>query len=322
MTAPAAQALPAQPSAASGRKDRLTVIKLGGNAMADGELKASFADDVVRMHRAGLQPVVVHGGGPQISAELERHGLTATFRGGLRVTTPRAMGVVRMVLAGRVQRELVGLINRHGPMAVGMTGEDADTVTAVRHLPVIEGRPVDIGRVGQVSAVDTTLLRTLLADGRIPVVSPIARSADDDGIYNVNADTAAAALASALGAGELLLLTDVQGLYADWPDSHEVIERLTATELEALLPELSHGMTPKMAACLHAVRHGVGRARVLDGRVRHAALAGLRPDERSGTTVVPDATPSQIDRMAPHMAPHHSTCTYGSQGASDGRTGP
>lgn len=292
MTAPAPQALPARP-AGSGRKDRLTVIKLGGNAMADGELEASFADDVVRMHRAGLRPVVVHGGGPQISAELERHGLTATFRGGLRVTTPRAMGVVRMVLAGRVQRELVGLINRHGPLAVGMTGEDADTITAVRHLPVIEGGPVDIGRVGEVSAVDTTLLRALLADGRIPVVSPIARSADDDGIYNVNADTAAAALASALGAGELLLLTDVQGLYADWPDSHEVIERLTATELEALLPELSHGMTPKMAACLHAVRHGVGRARVLDGRVRHAALAGLRADERSGTTVVPDATERQ-----------------------------
>lgn len=263
------------------------VIKLGGNAMVDEELKASFADDVVRVRNAGLSPVVVHGGGPQISAELERYGLNSEFRAGLRVTTPPAMDVVRMVLA-RVQRELVGLINRHGPYAVGMTGEDADTITAVRHLPVIDGEPLDIGRVGEISEVDTGVLEALLADGRIPVVSSVARSADDSHVYNVNADTAAAALATALGARELLLLTDVQGLYANWPHSDELIDSLTATELEKLLPELTHGMVPKMAACLHAVRHSVARARVLDGRVRHSVLTAMFTDEASGTTVVAD----------------------------------
>ena len=265
------------------------IVKLGGNAMVDQELKASFADDVVRLRDAGLSLVVVHGGGPQISAELERHGLTTEFRSGLRVTTPRAMDVVRMVLAGRVQRELVGLINRHGPYAVGMTGEDADTITAVKHLPVVDGEPLDIGRVGEIREVDTTVVEALLACGRIPVVSPVARSADDGHVYNVNADTAAAALAAALGARELLLLTDVQGLYADWPHSDEVIGHLTAGELEKLLPELTHGMVPKMTACLHAVRNGVARARVLDGRVRHSVLTAMLTAERSGTTVVPDA---------------------------------
>lgn len=268
--------------------ERTVIVKLGGNAMVDDELKASFTHDVVRVRDAGFSPVVVHGGGPQISAELERYGLTSEFRAGLRVTTSPAMDVVRMVLAGRVQRELVGLINRHGPYAVGMTGEDANTITAVRHLPVVDGEPLDIGRVGEVSEVDTGVLNALLADGRIPVVSSVARSADDGHVYNVNADTAAAALATALGARELLLLTDVQGLYADWPDSEEVIGILTAAELEKLLPELTHGMVPKMRACLHTVRHGVPRARVLDGRVRHSLLTALLTDVTSGTTVVAD----------------------------------
>ncbi|MCP9946443.1 acetylglutamate kinase [Streptomyces somaliensis] len=267
---------------------RTVVVKFGGNAMVDDDLKAAFAQDVVFLRRAGLRPVVVHGGGPQISAALDRHGLTSEFRAGLRVTTPEAMDVVRMVLAGRVQRELVGLLNRHGPLAVGLTGEDAHTLTAIRHRPLVDGEPVDIGRVGEITAVDTGAVEALLADGRIPVVSSIARSEDDEHVYNVNADTAAAALAAALGAETLMVLTDVEGLYEDWPHSDEVVSRLTATELEKLLPGLSSGMVPKMEGCLHAVRNGVRTARVIDGRVPHAILLEIFTDEGVGTMVVPD----------------------------------
>ncbi|MEU2076522.1 acetylglutamate kinase [Streptomyces sp. NPDC013489] len=276
-------------SSAPTRLGQITVIKLGGHAMVDDAQKAAFAQDVVRARAAGIRPVVVHGGGPQISTELERRGVAGEFKAGLRVTTPQAMEVVRMVLAGQVQRELVGLINRHGPFAVGLTGEDADTITAVKHMPEIDGELVDIGRVGEITSVSTTLIRSLLDAGHIPVVSSVARSAEDGHVYNVNADTAAAALAVALGARELLLLTDVAGLYADWPHSEEVIERLTATELEKLLPELSSGMIPKMAGCLRAVRSGVAAARIIDGRAGHAVLAGMFTEAPIGTTVVPDA---------------------------------
>lgn len=267
---------------------KTVVIKFGGNAMVDDELKAAFAQDVVFLRHAGLKPVVVHGGGPQISAQLERHGLVSEFKAGLRVTTPEAMDVVRMVLAGQVQRELVGLLNAHGPLAVGMTGEDAHTLTATKHLPEIDGERVDIGRVGEISAIDTGALQALLDDGRIPVVSSIARSADDGHVYNVNADTAAAALAAALGAETLMVLTDVEGLYEDWPHSDEVISKLTASELERLLPELASGMVPKMEGCLHAVRNGVTTARVIDGRVQHSILLEIFTDEGIGTMVVPD----------------------------------
>ncbi|WP_258037249.1 MULTISPECIES: acetylglutamate kinase [unclassified Streptomyces] len=267
---------------------RTVVIKFGGNAMVDDELKAAFAQDVVFLRQAGLRPVVVHGGGPQISKQLDRHGLVSEFRAGLRVTTPEAMDVVRMVLAGQVQRELVGLLNRHGPLAVGLTGEDAHTLSATRHRPRIEGELVDIGRVGEITETDTGAIEALLADGRIPVVSSIARSADDDHIYNVNADTAAAALAAALGAETLMVLTDVEGLYEDWPHSDDVISRLTATELEKLLPSLASGMVPKMEGCLYAVRNGVRTARVIDGRVQHSILLEIFTDEGIGTMVVPD----------------------------------
>ncbi|MFB7216554.1 acetylglutamate kinase [Streptomyces sp. NPDC056255] len=266
----------------------IAVIKLGGSAMVNEELKSAFAHDVVRLHEAGLRPVVVHGGGPQISSELSRQGIKSEFKGGLRVTSPAAMEVVRMVLAGVVQRDLVGLVNHYRPLAVGMTGEDADTITAARHHPEISGELVDIGRVGEITHVNTRLLERLLADGLIPVVSSIARSIEDGHVYNVNADTAAAALATALGAAQLLLVTDVAGLYADWPHTEEVYERLTAKELEDLLPELSTGMLPKMQGCLHAVRNGVRSAQVVDGRVRNAILSAVLMDRRSGTTVVPD----------------------------------
>nr|WP_308355072.1 acetylglutamate kinase [Streptomyces sp. MUM 203J] len=271
---------------------RTVVVKFGGNAMVDPDLQRTFAQDVVELRRAGLRPVVVHGGGPQISAMLDRLGLETRFEAGMRVTTPEVMEVVRMVLTGRVQRELVGAINTHGPFAVGLSGEDAHTMTAVRRPGWADGEPVDIGLVGDVVAVSGDTVRALLDQGRIPVVSPVARGADGQ-VYNVNADLAAAALAAALGAERLVMLTDVAGLYADWPRGTEVIERLTAAELDMMLPGLASGMLPKMEGCLRAVRAGVRRAQVIDGRVPHALLGGVRDERSPGTTVVPDDLPAR-----------------------------
>src|SRR6516225_9335819 len=270
------------------------VIKYGGHAMTDGPLRAAFAQDVVFLRYAGLRPVVVHGGGPQISAHLERLGVASTFTAGLRVTTPEMMDVVRMVLTGQVNRDVVGLINRHGPFAVGMSGEDANLFTASRRGAVVNGEFVDIGLVGEIDTVNPAALQVLLADGRVPVVSSVARGAGGE-IYNVNADTAAAALAVALGAAKLVVLTDVEGLYTDWPaggpapgEAGNVISQLGATELERLLSSLSAGMIPKMEACLRAVRGGVPQAHVLDGRLPHSVLLEIFTDSGIGTMVVPD----------------------------------
>jgi acetylglutamate kinase len=271
------------------------VIKYGGHAMADEALRLAFAQDVVFLRYAGLRPVVVHGGGPQISAHLERLGVPSTFTGGLRVTTPETMHVVRMVLTGQVNRDVVGLINRHGPFAVGMSGEDANLFTASRRGALVDGEYVDIGLVGEIDTVDPAALRVLLADGRVPVVSSVARG-DGGEIFNVNADTAAAALAVALGAAKLVVLTDVEGLYADWPAADEtpsgVISSLSAADLEKLLPSLSAGMIPKMEACLRAVRGGVPRAHVLDGRLPHSVLLEIFTDSGIGTMVLPDGAGS------------------------------
>ncbi|MDV9192422.1 acetylglutamate kinase [Streptomyces sp. SR27] len=268
-------------------RGRTVVVKCGGSTLVDASLRRSFAQDVVELRRAGLHPVVVHGGGPQISAMLDRLALEVRFEAGMRVTTPETMDVVRMVLTGQVQRELVGAINAHGPFAVGMSGEDAHTLTAERRPALVDGRPVDIGLVGDVVAVAPDTVRNLLADGRVPVVSPVARGRDGR-VYNVNADLAASALAVALGADRLVMLTNVPGLYADWPHSTEVVPRLTAGGLDALLPGLADGMLPKMEGCLRAVRSGVGRVHVLDGRVPHAVLRGVLTEENPGTTVLPD----------------------------------
>jgi acetylglutamate kinase len=262
------------------------VIKYGGHAMTDAGLAAAFAQDVVFLRYAGLLPVVVHGGGPQISAQLDRLGIESTFRAGLRVTTPETMDVVRMVLTGQVNREVVGLINAYGPFAVGMSGEDAHLLTARRLQATVDGQPVDLGQVGEIEAVNPGAVLALLADGRVPVISSVARSGAGE-VLNVNADTAAAAVAVALGAVKLVVLTDVEGLYADWPDSAEVISQLTAAALAELLPGLSEGMIPKMEACLTAVRGGVPQAHVLDGRLRHAVLLEIFTDEGIGTMVVP-----------------------------------
>ncbi|MFB4312397.1 acetylglutamate kinase [Actinomadura sp. GTD37] len=273
------------------------VIKYGGHAMTDEALRHSFAEDVVFLRYAGLKPVIVHGGGPQINAALARNGIDSTFTAGLRVTTPEAMEVVRMVLTGQVQRDVVGLINRHGPFALGMSGEDANLFTAERKRAVVDGEPVDLGQVGEIVEVQVGAVRALLDDGRVPVISSIARG-DDGQVYNVNADTAAAALAVALDAAKLVVLTDVDGLYADWPGSDDVIDSLTTNELAALLPGLSAGMAPKMEACLAAVRGGVPQAHVLDGRVPHSLLLEIFTDEGIGTMVLP-SLPGAPAEVAP-----------------------
>lgn len=265
---------------------RTIVVKYGGNAMTSPELQAAFAEDVVFLRYAGVRVVVVHGGGPQITAHLDRLGVRSEFRGGLRVTTPETMQVVRMVLVGQVNSDVVGQVNAHGPFAVGLSGEDAHLFTAERRDAVVDGRPVDIGLVGEVVDVQPQIVTALLDEGKVPVVATVARGADGE-IFNVNADTAAAALAVALGAEKLVVLTDVEGLYADWPASEEVVSSLTAAELDALLPTLTAGMAPKMQACLRAVRGGVPRAHVLDGRVAHSLLLELFTDEGVGTMVVP-----------------------------------
>ena len=269
---------------------RTIVVKYGGNAMVTPELQRAFAEDVVFLRYAGVRVVVVHGGGPQITAHLDRLGVASEFRGGFRVTTPDTMQVVRMVLVGQVNSDVVAGINAHGPFAVGLSGEDAHLFTAERRDAVVDGQAVDIGLVGEVVEVRPQIVTALLDEAKIPVVATVARGADGE-VYNVNADTAAAALAVALGAEKLVVLTDVEGLYASWPPPADrpgdVLSQVSADALEALLPELATGMVPKMEACLRAVRGGVPRAHVLDGRVPHSLLLELFTDEGVGTMVVP-----------------------------------
>ena len=267
----------------------LVVIKYGGHAMIDETLKRAFAEDMVFLRRVGMHPVIVHGGGPQISAMLERLGIASEFRGGFRVTTPETMDVVRMVLTGQVSRELVGLLNEHGPFAVGITGEDAHLFRAERRTVSVDGEQVDVGLVGDVVSVDPTAVQDLLDAGRIPVVSTVAPDVDAPGqVLNVNADTAAAALAVALGARKLIVLTDVEGLYTSWPERSSLVSEIRASALAELLPSLHSGMVPKMEACLRAVSGGVPQATVIDGRVPHAVLIEVFTTQGIGTMVLPD----------------------------------
>ncbi|WP_445440241.1 acetylglutamate kinase [Corynebacterium argentoratense] len=267
-------------------RDKIVVVKYGGNAMVDEDLKAAFAADMVFLRTVGAKPVVVHGGGPQISSMLERVGLKGEFLGGFRVTTPEVMEIVRMVLFGQVNRELVGLINSHGPYAVGTSGEDAGLFTATKRLVEVEGELTDIGLVGDIAHVDATALMDLIDAGRIPVVSTIAP--DNAGqVYNINADTAAGALAAAIGAERLIILTNVEGLYTDWPDKSSLVSELDTAQLASILPSLDSGMIPKMESCLDAVNAGVKGAHVIDGRVAHSVLLELLTSGGIGTMVTP-----------------------------------
>ncbi len=266
---------------------KIVVVKFGGNAMVSPELQRAFAEDMVYLRHVGLKPVVVHGGGPQITAMLDRLGIASEFRGGYRVTTPETMDVVRMVLTGQVSRELVTLINEHGPLASAISGEDAGLFGGRRRGAVVDGETVDIGLVGDVVQVDPAAVLAEVAAGRIPVVSSIAPDLDVPGqSLNVNADSAAASLAVALGAEKLVVLTDVAGLYADWPNRDSLVSHLTAPELVELLPRLESGMIPKMTACLEAVAGGVPKAAIIDGRRPHSVLLEIFTDAGIGTEVV------------------------------------
>ncbi|GGC70162.1 acetylglutamate kinase [Hoyosella rhizosphaerae] len=269
------------------------VVKYGGNAMVDDELKHAFAADMVFLRTCGIHPIVVHGGGPQITAMLNKLGMEGEFRGGFRVTTPDVMEIVRMVLFGQVGRELVGLINEYGPYAVGISGEDAHLFTAEKRSAVVNGELVDIGLVGDVSAVNPAAVLDLVAAGRIPVVSTIAP--DKNGVvHNINADTAAAALAEEIGAEKLIVLTDVEGLYTNWPDKGSLVTQIESDALGQLLPTLASGMIPKMESCLRAVRGGVPSAHVIDGRVPHSLLLEIFTEQGIGTMV----TLGDIDKAA------------------------
>jgi len=265
----------------------IIVVKFGGNAMVDSDLQRAFAEDMLYLRHVGIRPVVVHGGGPQISSMLERLGIESEFKGGYRVTTPEAMDVVRMVLTGQVSRELVSLVNERGPLASAISGEDAGLFRGRRRGAVVDGEVVDIGLVGDVVEVDPAAVIAELDAGRIPVVSSIAPDIDDPGSsLNVNADSAAAALAVALGAAKLVVLTDVAGLYRDWPDRESLVSVIDSAELRELLPSLESGMIPKMTACLDAVDGGVAKAAIIDGRRPHSILLEIFTDAGIGTEVV------------------------------------
>jgi acetylglutamate kinase len=259
------------------------VVKFGGNAMVDEELERAFAADMVYLRYAGVRPVVVHGGGPQISARLTELGIESEFRGGYRVTTPETIEVIRDVLSGTVSAELAAFIDEHGDLASAIPGE-----TVFRGEPrgaLVDGVEVDLGLVGDATEVDATAIVRALDDGRIPVISSVARGSD--GFLNVNADSAAAALAVAIGAAKLVVLTDVAGLYSDWPNRDSLVSVLDTEQLMLLLPSLESGMIPKMTACLEAVQGGVPKAAIIDGRQPHGILLEVFTTEGIGTEVVP-----------------------------------
>lgn len=257
--------------------DEIIVVKFGGNAMIDDELTRAFAEDMVYLRYAGVKPVVVHGGGPQITAELTRRGIPSEFKGGYRVTTAESMPVIRQVLAEQVGGHLVGLINEHGDLGRGISGDEHGLFTGE-----VRG---DLGLVGDVTAVDPTHVFEVIAAGHIPVISTVANGPDS--LLNVNADSAAASLAVALGAAKLVVLTDVAGLYSDWPNRDSLVSVITTTELEQLLPSLESGMIPKMTACLEAVAGGVPKAAIIDGREKHSILLEVFTQSGIGTEVVP-----------------------------------
>ncbi|MCH2624877.1 MAG: acetylglutamate kinase [Acidimicrobiales bacterium] len=260
-------------------RGKIVVIKYGGNAMTDGALAARFAEDVVLMHQVGILPLVVHGGGPQIGDLMERLGKEPEFRDGLRVTDAETLDIARMVLVGKVNRDIVGSINVHGPLAVGVSGEDGGLITAAARNP-------ELGFVGDVASVDPTLLTKLFAEGLIPVLSTIGADASGQA-YNINADTVAGAVAEAIGAEKVVYLTDVDGLYEDLDDKGSLIRQIRADELQHRIEsgDVTGGMIPKIEACIRAVSNGVTSAHLLDGRIPHVALLEIFTDAGIGTMI-------------------------------------
>lgn len=266
--------------------DKILVVKFGGNAMTDANLQRAFAQDMAYLRWVGIKPVVVHGGGPQISARLNELGIQSEFKGGLRVTTKETINVVRDVLRNQISAELAQMITDAGGDPVVLSGEDAFLFRAEKTYLDSEDGPVDIGFVGEVSSVNPRAVLDALAQGKIPVISTVAPGTDGE-LYNVNADLAAAATAVALGADKLMVLTDVAGLYSDWPNQDSLVSEISTDELEELLPSLESGMIPKMQACLQAVHGGVPRAHVIDGRTPHSILLEIFTVSGVGTLVVP-----------------------------------
>ena len=257
----------------------VVVVKYGGNAMVDPDLAQSVAADVVLLRAVGFRPVVVHGGGPQISDLMARLGKVPEFRDGLRVTDADTLDVARMVLVGKVNREIVSAINRHGPLAVGVSGQDAGLITASPRDP-------SLGYVGDVSAVNPAIVERLLAEDLVPVVSTIGSDTLGQA-YNINADTVAGAVAEALGAEKIIYLTDVAGLLADVSDPTSLVRRVTVDELDEALAAgpIEGGMIPKLTACVRAVRGGVTSAHLLDGRLPHVVLLEVFTDSGIGTMI-------------------------------------
>ena len=258
---------------------RTVVVKYGGHAMESPELAELFAQDIVLMRLVGINPVVVHGGGPQITDLMHRLGKEATFVDGRRVTDAETVDIVRMALVGKVNREVVASINRQGPYAVGLSGEDAGLITVTQRDPAL-------GFVGDVSRIEPAILERLISQELIPVIATVG--VDEDGqAYNINADTVAGAIAEAIGAEKLVYLTDVAGVYAEWPDESSLISRTDLAGLERLLADgkAGEGMIPKLESCAHALRHGVRRAHILDGRLPHALLLEFFTSEGIGTMV-------------------------------------
>ena len=267
-------------------RGRTLVVKYGGNAMIDAALKEGFASDVVALSRNGIQVVVVHGGGPQINEMLTKLSIATSFAGGFRVTDAQTMAVVEMVLSGIVQPEIVSLINQAGGIAVGLSGIDANLLQCERRGVLVDGVLTDIGLVGEVVSVNSGILQSLLDASYIPVVSSFGNDRSGQ-VLNVNADTAAGAIAGALKAEALVMLTDVAGLYADWPKSAQIIKELSASTLRELLPSISSGMVPKMEGCLRALELGAKEALIMDGRVEHGLLGALKSENMRGTRVLP-----------------------------------
>ena len=269
--------------------EKIMVVKFGGNAMVDESLQRAFAEDMAYLRFAGIRPVVVHGGGPQISARLAELGIQSEFRGGYRVTTSESIEVVRDVLSGQISRELARMIDEHQDgLAITISGEDANLFGGRRRGAVVDGETVDLGLVGDVVTVDPTAVLEAVNSGRIPVIASIAPDLDQPGqSLNINADSAASALAVALGAEKLVILTDVAGLYRDWPDRESLVSVIDTEELTELLPALESGMIPKMTACLEAVVGGVAKAAIIDGRTPHSILVEIFTHSGIGTEVVP-----------------------------------